>query len=348
MSIETRKSRRFFVHSIGVEIIGPGADRLAKDYDFFTDRSVLAGEDSTLSVTLEILPIEPNEGDLPEKKADQIFPDCVLYREGNSLTFDYFGQAHLQIDRHEQSSYGILKCNDSSLVEEIGFLFLQTEISRFLDRLGLHRIQALGIGLPSGKAALILLPKGGGKSTLAMELLKHKGFTLLSDESPLVDRLGNIHPYPLRLSFRIDADIPKSWKDASSVLERKKLPPRLLVPVSLLAPEHLPRLNEYFSPGFLVICSRHGAKVEPKLHPLSRFKSALPLVRDLVVGYGLPKMSESFAHPKNLPGLAPQTASRLAAATAFAVRTKTFQLELSRNPERNADILVKTLEKLSG
>lgn len=346
--IESRKSKRFFLHSISVEILGPGAERLAKDFDYFTDRgdSLLAEEDAPFSVTLEILATEPRAEDLPEKEAKQIFPECVLYQENSSLIFDYFGKAHLQLNRHEHSSYGILKCNDSSLVEEIGFLFLQTEISRLLERQGLHRIQALGIGLPSGKAALILLPKGGGKSTLAVELLKHEGFTLLSDESPLLDRLGNVHPFPLRLSFRLDTKIPEAWMKAASVLEQKKKQPKLLVPASILAPHHLPRLGESFKPGFLILGVLHGTKREPKLQPLSRMKSAFPLLRDLVVGIGLPKISESFANLKTLPGLAPKTLSRFSAATAYAARSKTFQFDLSRDPTKNAEALAQEINLL--
>jgi hypothetical protein len=344
MSLETRKSKRFRLHSIAVELRGAGAERLAQDFDFFTDRPA-AEEGERFSVTLETVRRAPGAGDLPAAAASRVFPDCVLYRDGKHLCYEYGGGAALRVTRETGSSYGQLVCEDEALSQEIGYLYLQSEIGRFLDAQGLHRVHALGLGLPDGTSALVLLPSGGGKSTLAAEALQSPGVQLLSDDTPLVDRLGNVHPYPLRLAFRPDAKIPAEWKEKAVAFPRRKHGEKLLVPTSALPPHSLPRPGEKFRPGFLVIGRRHGRRAEPRLERLPRWKGAGPILRDLVVGLGIPQVAELVLTEGalSLPGLAPTAASRLAAASAFLARSRPYRLDLSRDAGANARFLLERL-----
>ena len=54
-----------------------------------------------------------------------------------------------------------------------------------------------------------MLPSGGGKSTLALRALRDEG-TLLSEDSPLLDRRGRLHPFPLRIG--INATTPTAFR----------------------------------------------------------------------------------------------------------------------------------------
>lgn len=341
VALESRKSKRFRLHSIAVELHGKGAQRLARDFDFFTDRPLRKGESEPYSVTLELIDSESANVQLPSKPADQIFSDCVLYTEGKRLYYEY-GGAVLVVDREKNFSYGKVISTNEALADEIGYLYLQSEIGRFLDRQGLHRVHALGLGLPNGEAALILLPSGGGKSTLALELMKRGGCVLLSDDTPLVDRLGNVLPYPLRLSFRPDAHLPEDWKNAAQIFERRKHGPKLLIPTSALPSHLLPRPGDKFRPGYLVIGERHGNRAMPRMSVLPRWKGGLTLLRDMVVGLGVPQVAELLLTKgiRSLPGLAPTGASRTAAAAALLSRSRTFRLELSRDHSANAQALL--------
>lgn len=343
-------TKKFRLHGIAVELRGKGAESLIRDFDFFADRP--AGKhNERYSVSLELLPRAPEPSDLPETPAERVFPDCVMYRDGaNNLTYEYpgaHGGAVLSVARSGNASLGRLVSTDTALAEELGYLYLQSEIGRFLDAQGLHRVHALGLGLPNGSSALVLLPSGGGKSTLALEALQHGGCQLLSDDTPLVDRFGNVHPYPLRLSFRKDAKIPEDWKKHSSVFERRKHGAKLLVPTAALPAHCLPRPDERFRPGFLVLARRHGSRRHATLTEISRLKSAGPMLRDLVVGLGVPQVAELILTrgALSLPGLAPTAASRLAAASAFLARSKSLRLDLSRDPVANARFL---LDHLTG
>ncbi len=73
----------------------------------------------------------------------------------------------------------------------------------------MHRVHALALAVDR-RAMLVLLPMGGGKSTLGAELLRHPDVQLLSDDSPLVDRAGRVHAFPLRLGL-----LPGHEKDDS-------------------------------------------------------------------------------------------------------------------------------------
>ena len=57
-----------------------------------------------------------------------------------------------------------------------------------LDGKGLHRIHGLGLEY-RGEGALLLLPSGGGKTTMTMgscSLLRDRGVRLISEDSPLI------------------------------------------------------------------------------------------------------------------------------------------------------------------
>lgn len=69
------------------------------------------------------------------------------------------------------------------------------------------------------------------------------------------------------------------------------------------------------------------------------------MLRDLVVGLGIPQVAELVLTrgALSLPGLAPTAASRLAAASAFLGRARTFRMDLSRDSQKNARFLMERL-----
>ncbi len=353
MALAPINSKRFRLHSISVELRGKGSESLLRDFDFFTDRpnsSSSSKDGKNYLVSLEMIPRAPRSGDLPERAADRVFPDCVLFAEGEHKLFYEYAGAVLQVSRTPNSSFGQLISENSVLAQEIGYLFLQSEIGRFLDEQGLHRVHALGLALPNGSSALVLLPSGGGKSTLALEAMQSGGCQLLSDDSPLVDRFGNVHPYPLRLSFRPDAKLPEEWRKKATVFERRKHGEKLLVPTSALPSHALPRPDEKFRPGFLIVAKRHGNRKVPSLEKMPRWRSSGPLLRDLVVGLGIPQVAELLLTKgaRSLPGLAPTAVSRLAAASAFLARSQSLRFDLSRDPDANARFLIERLTQSGG
>jgi hypothetical protein len=337
-----KSSHRFQVYSVEVELAGPEMENVVQDFSYFQGAPDLPQREPKHRIRLSRLGRRPKAGDLPPVAAERVFSDCVSYRSGERLYFEYSG-AVLVVRRQAGATEATLISADPHLSHELAYLCLQSELGRYLDRQGLHRVHALGLGLPSGKSALVLLPSGGGKTTLAVELLKLGAGVMLSDDSPLIDRRGHVHPFPLRMACKPEADIPEEWRAQATEFRRRKFGSKLLIPTAAMPKACLPVPGASFRPGYVLLGLRHGAGEQPALRLLSRGKGGYPFFRDMVVGLGLPQVAELLlTHgPRSLPGLVPAAASRALAALAHIARAQVWELQLARDSALNARFLAR-------
>jgi hypothetical protein len=148
----------------------------------------------------------PDYNQLPEMYCTLATPRNICFNNGRFTYIDYFGQA-LNIYDKETNECRIIT-EDMELAHEIAYLAILSRISEALERKRLHRIHGLGIE-SNGKGTVILLPSGGGKSTLALSLLQNnRGFKLISEDSPLLRPDGYILPFPLRIGVN-PKDLPQ-------------------------------------------------------------------------------------------------------------------------------------------
>ena len=338
-NLALRPVKRFRLHSVCVEIHGAGAGSLLEDFEFYTDRPSQSSHPEHFLVTLEILNRYPQRDDLPVRAAARAFPEGTLYREGRRVYYE-FGAAVLVVDYEGSTTLGRLISTDEALIEDIGYRFLQSEVGRFLERENLHRVPGLGIGLPNGDGALLLLPRGVEPAALALALVEKGNCVLLSATSPLVDRLGRLYPFPLPLRFSSDAAVSAKWKPLLSprpgrgpaVLSATKLPSAFL-----------PRPQDRFRPRYLVAASRHGGNRSTELGELPRWRAAGTLLKSLVAGLGLPGVEESLPDLAGLADIAPRGPSRIAAASTFVTRATPLRFQLSLDPAQNAETLLDRL-----
>lgn len=326
--------KRFRMLSVAVEVRGPAPAGLLEDFDFYTDRPAIVDQEEKFATVLEIIARAPNATDLPDRAASRSFAEGVLYREGSRLYYEY-GEAILAIDEQPRASFARLITRDEALAARIGRLYLRGALGRGLELAGLHRAPGLGIGLPRGKGALLLLPPGVEKGALALALLRG-GATLLSEEAPLVDRFGRLLPFPLPLRFRSAEAAGPAWRDS---LEKRA--GELRLPLTKLPSAFFPRPGERFAPRYLVLAGRHGANAEATLAPWPRWKASARLLKDLVAGWELTGVEEGLPDLAALAGLAPKSASRLTAAGALLARAEILSLTLSRDHEENARVLLR-------
>jgi len=115
------------------------------------------------------------------------------------------------------------------LLQEIAYLFILSTVGRYLDSQGIHRVHALGVSYQN-RGILLLLPCGGGKSTMALELMRRLGFSLLAEDTPLIDRRGRILPFPLRLGIRPEqeTEIPAQY---FRTVNRMEFDPKTLIDI---------------------------------------------------------------------------------------------------------------------
>jgi hypothetical protein len=212
----------FDVYGFRFSVRGSCADvveGLQQDFAFF------AATSESADIVIELFPEDPPELELPATDASVYTPRNVVYRAGNRRYVDYHGRA-LGIQDELTGNFKLYS-RDSNLLYEAAYLYLLSQIGQALDRRRLHRIHALGVAIKN-RAVLVLLPMGGGKSTLGLHLLKHPEVQILSDDSPFIGRDGRVLAYPLRLGLLPGSEdlIPQEHR---RVISRMEFGPKHLV-----------------------------------------------------------------------------------------------------------------------
>jgi hypothetical protein len=204
-------------------------------------------------------------------------------------------------------------------------------------------VHALGVSY-RGRATLLLLPSGGGKSTMALELLRQPGFQLLGEDTPLIDRRGRVLPFPLRLGVR--AGSPTGVPEQHLRTKRRmELGPKTLIDISYfqdrLAAPGLP-----VEPGLILVGQRNLGP-ETAIVPLSRAGALKALVKYMVVGLGVYQGLE-FLLERGIGDLAGQggtVASRLYNASRLVSRAPAYRFVLGRNIGQNTQRLLEFLRR---
>ncbi|MFI5363584.1 MAG: hypothetical protein ACHQ49_16580, partial [Elusimicrobiota bacterium] len=197
----------------------------------------------------------------------------IRYDDGCWARYDYRERA------------GVVHAEDSARLRELAYLAVLSRAGEELDRRGLHRVHALGVAAPAG-AALVLLPSGGGKSTLALELLRRRSLAVLSDECPIVAADGVVRPFPLRLALRAGADLSGLPGGSLRTFRRRGYEEKSLLDAAALgaSPAAAAPLR-----WLLLGSPSSGA---PRLEPLGRVGALAARARALGIGVGQPQMAE--------------------------------------------------------
>jgi hypothetical protein len=133
---------------------------------------------------------------LPELAARVQTPRNHCHTDGDLTYLDYFGSALAVYDRSR--NYLTVESVDTHRLHEITYLSILSRVGELLERRGLHRLHALAVGR-HGETALFMMDSGGGKSTHGLGFLRSSDrYELISEDSPLTDRRGRVHTFPLR------------------------------------------------------------------------------------------------------------------------------------------------------
>ena len=248
---------------------------------------------------------------------------AVFYPEGLLCEYDY------------RLETGRLTSADPDLLRELSYLLILSRLGEKLDLKGLHRVHALAAEF-AGAGLLMTAPIGGGKTTLLMQLARDPAFTLLADDTPLVDSRGDIHPFPLRVGLAGSSPFLKDLPpDSLRPFKRRHYPPKYLVPPPL-GGGNGPRETRC---GRLFLLKRSGGA--PSIQKAGLTEAAFELLRSLVIGIGVPQMAEYFLRPElsDLPGKARILRGRTQAALALLRNCEFFNFYLAAGPELNARAL---------
>jgi hypothetical protein len=239
-----------------------------------------------------------------------------------------------------------LYAEDTERLYELSFLAVHSVLGQLAVDSGLVRMHAVAVSL-NGVAAAVMLPSGGGKSTLLTHLLQNPELKVISDDMPLWDRTGKLHPFPSKISLGhkpLQGELARlDWQ----LFTRASYPPKWTASLAQLkarierSPQDLPCL---LVAGFRL---SHG---EGQLFPVSRWRMIAPLLEHVVIGMGLPQVIELFLRFQFTDALklARHFLIRSFVAARILRRAECFHLYLGTDRDYNAQLVLQLLEEHSG
>lgn len=335
-TVDASNRREYDFYGLGVAVCTNDertATSVHRDWKHFEPREGRAG----VALELGLHRAPPDFDAIPELNAALITPRNVCYRADGLEYLDYFGRGLAIIDRARGSVD--VWAEDTDLLREIAYLFLLSTVGEHLDGIGRHRVHALGIS-HRGRGILLLLPVGGGKSTMALRLLERPDIDLLSEDTPLLDSRGTLYPFPLRLGFREgnEPEIPPRYMQK---VRRMEFGPKTLVDL------------EYFGgrvarpcPVAAVMVGTRSSGTSSRIERVGRRVVFHELVANLVVGIGVYQGLE-FVIQRSWWELARKVRpalSRLYCGLQLLRRARPYRFVLGRDSESNFRRLEEFLE----
>jgi hypothetical protein len=326
----------FEVHGLRVGVSGwPEVVRsVGLDFEWFS----AAAPAGPAQVEVAVERREPDFDVLGPAEAAFVTPRNVVYQQSGRTIVDYFGRAVAVLTTGVPERV-LVQGMDEPLVHEATYLYLLSRIGRHLDRLGLIRLHALGLAGAQGGVA-VLLPSGGGKSTLALRALDEPAVRLLSEDTPLLDRRGRLHPFPLRIGINATdaAHLPEGHVRR---IERMEFHPKLALDLAAFRD----RIAGQPVPLRHIVVGRRSLGREAALTPAGRGRAAGALLREAVVGVGVYQGMEFLLQrgAGSLPGMTPAALRRGAACAAGLARARVWELRAGRDREANWQALAPLL-----
>jgi hypothetical protein len=321
----------FSVHdSLRFEVTGscrPAVDGIARDFWFFR-----APRTEAPVLRLFLDERAPDYAALPPLTAAYFTPRNAVYREGPRRILDFGGRGLAILD--EAADTFRVQSLDPDLAYEAAYLYLLSRIGRACETRGLVRLHALAVAVEE-RAVLVVLPMGGGKSTLGRALLADPSVRILSDDSPLIDPRGNALAFPLHLGL-LGEPAPEIPPERVRRVERMEFGPKYLIDPEWFGDRIAPRA----APGLLVIGRRTLAR-EPHCRPAGYGETMRALVPAMILGLGLFQGLEYLlrAHTFELLGQAGALTRRSRNAHALARAAQRWIVSLGRDAEANASAI---------
>lgn len=283
---------------------------------------------------------EPRYDELPPLDAAVHSARNISYSQGGSSYIDYHGRALAKYEtasgRFEVSSL------DADLLYEACYLYLLSHIGEALDEKGLHRIHAVAAAV-DGRAMLVLLPMGGGKSTLAAELIEHPGVKLLSDDSPLIDKQGRVHSFPTHLGLLPGSEdsIPERYQRK---IRRMEFGPKVLIDYEFFSDKVAGAAD-----GAFLFLGRRNLGMECRIEPAGSLRALKGVVENCVVGLGLFQgMEFVFQRPlSEVLHKIPIAFSRLRNGYKLLRRSQVYDVSLGRSTKRNVEAMLAHVRRCS-
>ena len=306
---------------------------IRRDFSYFKAASAMP------EVSIEVFAQKPPFGSLPDLPASIYTVNYICYQDGEHIYTDYHGRG-LRVFNPRKKEYEIFS-ESADLRYEISYVTVLSAVGQFLDLKHIHRVHALGVS-QNGKAILILLPQKGGKSTIALRLLRSGQVKLLSDDSPLLTRQGEVLPFPLRLGILPggESDIPARYLRPVNLMQ---IGTKIMVDVDYFAD----KVGSICQPGIILLGER-TLGCESRIEPARKLGAAKEFIKNSVIGLGLAQgveylLGRNTWETLGKTGLA---CSRLNNSLKVLSRSQVYRYVIGHDPERNQQVLLRFLQDL--
>jgi len=291
-----------------------------------------------LSVTIRLHREAPPRTPAQAKRVLQT-KEGICYEYERIRYVDYSGKALARYDfRSEEGEAFSL---DDNLLHEISYVMILSRVGEMLDRKGIHRVHSVGVAV-KGSAAICLLPMGGGKTTLGLELMKEKDCFLLSDEITAIDRSLHVLPFPLRIGVRaterVAPEIPaRHLRSFPTTAYGTKTLIDLEVFMQKVATEPA-RLEA------VMLGVRKDFK-KPELKRLSKLTALYHILKNITLAYQLPQTKAYFFRfdLRYLVTFCTILLSRILSGVKIALAVECYRFNLTEHPGENAKLLARFL-----
>lgn len=212
-----------------------------------------------------------------------------------------------------------------------------------MDLNGLHKIHAMGVQLLAANVIMIA-PSKGGKSTLFMKLLSHPSSRIISDDTPVIDRQGRIHAFPLRLGLEDGCHIPSHIDQSLSYkLERRKFGIKVLIPLQSLG---RPIATTSRANRSILIIGKRTNQIGPRLIRIGFLRTLPHIILAMIIGIGLPMILEYFLESglKDIYKRIKIILSRSVAAMMLMIKSEKYLFEMSHDLDANELMLITFLK----
>ena len=306
---------------------------LESEFQFFKSESPTF--DYTIKLELSNIP----QGLIPKLFATKISQNSITYDDGPVRWNDYFGKALTYLNAH--TGQAIIYSPKIDFLHELSYLLILSLSGKRMDEMGLHKIHACGIQ-SENKNVLIMLPSKGGKTTLFLNICENYPVKLISDDTPVIDSNGFIHPFPLRIGVE---EIPDFLGHHTYPLfKREHFSSKYLIPLQSLNRSIYQPDN---ATSILIIGVRANGEL-PQIYAASLTQAYVALFENMIIGVGLPIVIEYFVKNnwRDWIKLIKIFFKRSKAAISLWKRSKTYFFVMSSDPKENSDFLIKSLKNL--
>ena len=264
------------------------------------------------------------------------FRESTVFRNSKgSQRICFFGSSFVEYNFRKRQCQ--IFCDDPAVLYETIYLVVLSYVGEQLGRMGAHRLHGFGFEM-NGKGSVLLAPSGGGKSTLALELLKAKRTRILSDDTPVIGKDGKMTAFPQRNPLKKVSGV---GEEHLRRFKRHKHGEKIVIGSSFFGSQILAQANVDW-----LIVSKRTTKKQSSVRRVHKLNAILPLLKWLVVGYETPQIWQLYlrASPSDVIHKIGILTHRLQVAGQLFKNAQVAEIQLSTDPVESAHELAEFME----